>query len=46
MSLFDPPKLSGFDIDMDAVTLANKGISQLRDRLVDELIRAAAYPVT
>jgi hypothetical protein len=42
--LFNPSKLSEFDIPIDNVALANKGINDLRTRLVDKIDCSSILP--
>jgi hypothetical protein len=44
MSLFDASKLSSFEIPADLITIANKGVDNLRDRLVDEIDTSCLLP--
>jgi hypothetical protein len=44
MSLFDASKLSSFEIPADLITIANKGVDNLRDRLVDEIDTSCFLP--
>jgi SEC-C motif len=44
MSLFDPSKLSSFDIPADVITTANIAIDKLRNRLVDQIDASCIFP--